>query len=141
MGFISLPLCINIVRQFGVFRFQALLLFICQCFPPAHILCVIISINIWSFPVLVVYCPALPPPENGFFVQNVCNNHFDAACGIRCLPDFDLQGTSIRLCQANGTWSGTTTSCKGEVQFLWSFLQIASNLLTNRVTDVYFLYM
>ncbi|KAI3375735.1 hypothetical protein L3Q82_004034 [Scortum barcoo] len=60
----------------------------------------------------VVYCSALSPPENGFFVQNVCNNHFDAACGIRCKPDFDLQGTSIRLCQADGTWSGTPASCR-----------------------------
>lgn len=62
----------------------------------------------------VVYCPALSPPENGFFVQNVCNNHFEAACGVRCKPDFDLQGTSIRLCQADGTWSGTPASCIGE---------------------------
>ncbi|XP_008281602.1 sushi, von Willebrand factor type A, EGF and pentraxin domain-containing protein 1 [Stegastes partitus] len=60
----------------------------------------------------VVYCPALSPPENGFFIQNVCNNHFDAACGVRCQPGFDPQGTSIRLCQADGTWSGTPASCK-----------------------------
>uniref|UniRef100_A0A8C4GKW0 Sushi, von Willebrand factor type A, EGF and pentraxin domain-containing protein 1 n=1 Tax=Dicentrarchus labrax TaxID=13489 RepID=A0A8C4GKW0_DICLA len=60
----------------------------------------------------VVYCPALSPPENGFFIQNVCNNHFEAACGVRCQPDFDLQGTSIRLCQADGTWSGTPASCR-----------------------------
>ncbi|XP_074480016.1 sushi, von Willebrand factor type A, EGF and pentraxin domain-containing protein 1 isoform X1 [Sebastes fasciatus] len=60
----------------------------------------------------VVYCPPLTPPENGFFVQNVCNNHFDAACGVRCEPDFDLQGTSIRLCQADGVWSGTPASCR-----------------------------
>uniref|UniRef100_A0A3Q3JW62 Sushi, von Willebrand factor type A, EGF and pentraxin domain-containing protein 1 n=1 Tax=Monopterus albus TaxID=43700 RepID=A0A3Q3JW62_MONAL len=60
----------------------------------------------------VIYCPALSPPENGFFVQNVCNNHFDAACGVRCQPGFDLQGTSIRLCQADGTWSGMPASCR-----------------------------
>ncbi|XP_061566532.1 sushi, von Willebrand factor type A, EGF and pentraxin domain-containing protein 1 isoform X1 [Cololabis saira] len=60
----------------------------------------------------VVYCPVISPPENGFFVQNVCNNHFDAACGVRCQPGFELQGTSIRLCQANGTWSGTPATCR-----------------------------
>ncbi|XP_068164048.1 sushi, von Willebrand factor type A, EGF and pentraxin domain-containing protein 1 isoform X1 [Antennarius striatus] len=60
----------------------------------------------------VVYCPPLSPPENGFFVQNVCNNHFDAACGVRCHPDFEVHGTSIRLCQADGTWSGTPPSCR-----------------------------
>nr|XP_015802266.2 sushi, von Willebrand factor type A, EGF and pentraxin domain-containing protein 1 isoform X3 [Nothobranchius furzeri] len=60
----------------------------------------------------VVYCPVLSPPENGFFVQNVCNNHFDAACGLRCQPGFELYGTSIRLCQADATWSGTPASCR-----------------------------
>ncbi|XP_069375236.1 sushi, von Willebrand factor type A, EGF and pentraxin domain-containing protein 1 isoform X3 [Paralichthys olivaceus] len=60
----------------------------------------------------VVYCPALSPPENGFFIHNVCNNHFEAACGVRCQPDFDLQGTNIRLCQADGTWSGTPATCR-----------------------------
>lgn len=73
-----------------------------------------ITAVLFSAFVSVVYCPALPPPENGFFIQNVCNNHFEAACGVRCLPEFDLQGTSIRLCQADGTWSGTPASCTGE---------------------------
>ncbi|MED6257636.1 Sushi, von Willebrand factor type A, EGF and pentraxin domain-containing protein 1, partial [Ataeniobius toweri] len=60
----------------------------------------------------VVYCPAQTPPENGFFVQNVCNNHFEAACGVRCQPGFELHGTGIRLCQADGSWSGTPASCR-----------------------------
>ncbi|XP_008426204.1 sushi, von Willebrand factor type A, EGF and pentraxin domain-containing protein 1 isoform X1 [Poecilia reticulata] len=59
----------------------------------------------------VVHCPALTPPENGLFVQDVCNNHFEAACGVRCQPGFELHGTGIRLCQADGTWSGTPASC------------------------------
>lgn len=58
-----------------------------------------------------VYCPPLYPPENGFFIQNVCNNNYDAACGVRCQQGYDLQGTGIRLCQADGTWSGTPASC------------------------------
>ncbi|XP_034471250.1 sushi, von Willebrand factor type A, EGF and pentraxin domain-containing protein 1 isoform X4 [Hippoglossus hippoglossus] len=60
----------------------------------------------------VVYCPALSPPENGFFIHNVCNNHFEAACGVRCQTDFDLQGTNIRLCQEDGTWSGSPATCR-----------------------------
>uniref|UniRef100_A0A667ZKN9 Sushi, von Willebrand factor type A, EGF and pentraxin domain-containing protein 1 n=1 Tax=Myripristis murdjan TaxID=586833 RepID=A0A667ZKN9_9TELE len=60
----------------------------------------------------VVYCQELSPPENGFFIQNVCNNRYDAACGVRCQAGFDLQGTGIRLCQADGTWSGTPASCR-----------------------------
>uniref|UniRef100_A0A3Q2PYT7 Sushi, von Willebrand factor type A, EGF and pentraxin domain containing 1 n=1 Tax=Fundulus heteroclitus TaxID=8078 RepID=A0A3Q2PYT7_FUNHE len=60
----------------------------------------------------VIYCPALTPPENGVFVQNVCNNHFEAACGVRCQPGFELHGTGIRLCQADGSWSGTPATCR-----------------------------
>ncbi|KAG7461968.1 hypothetical protein MATL_G00196770 [Megalops atlanticus] len=60
----------------------------------------------------VVHCPEIHPPENGFFIQNVCNNHFNAACGVRCKPGFDLQGSSIRLCQPNGEWSGSEPSCR-----------------------------
>ncbi|XP_072848120.2 sushi, von Willebrand factor type A, EGF and pentraxin domain-containing protein 1 isoform X1 [Pogona vitticeps] len=60
----------------------------------------------------VVHCPELHPPENGYFIQNVCNNYFNAACGIRCKTGFDLVGSSIRLCQPNGLWSGSETTCR-----------------------------
>uniref|UniRef100_A0A673WK27 Sushi, von Willebrand factor type A, EGF and pentraxin domain-containing protein 1 n=1 Tax=Salmo trutta TaxID=8032 RepID=A0A673WK27_SALTR len=60
----------------------------------------------------VVYCPELSPPENGFFIQKVCNNQFNAACGVRCQPGYDLQGSGIRLCQPDGTWSGSPPSCR-----------------------------
>ncbi|KAF6127568.1 sushi, von Willebrand factor type A, EGF and pentraxin domain containing 1 [Phyllostomus discolor] len=60
----------------------------------------------------VVHCPALKPPENGYFIQNTCRNHFNAACGVRCHPGFDLVGSSIFLCQPNGLWSGSESSCK-----------------------------
>uniref|UniRef100_A0A8C2AYQ9 Sushi, von Willebrand factor type A, EGF and pentraxin domain-containing protein 1 n=1 Tax=Cyprinus carpio TaxID=7962 RepID=A0A8C2AYQ9_CYPCA len=59
-----------------------------------------------------VVCPVLSPPENGFFIQNVCNNQFNSACGVRCLTGFDLQGDGIRLCQPDGTWSGVQPSCR-----------------------------
>ncbi|XP_041117630.1 sushi, von Willebrand factor type A, EGF and pentraxin domain-containing protein 1 isoform X2 [Polyodon spathula] len=60
----------------------------------------------------VVHCPEIHPPENGFFIQNVCNNHFNAACGIRCKLGFDLVGSSIRLCQPSGEWSGSEPACR-----------------------------
>uniref|UniRef100_A0AAY4CTR2 Sushi, von Willebrand factor type A, EGF and pentraxin domain-containing protein 1 n=1 Tax=Denticeps clupeoides TaxID=299321 RepID=A0AAY4CTR2_9TELE len=60
----------------------------------------------------VVHCLQLAPPENGFFIQGVCNHQYNAACGVRCRVGFDLHGSSIRLCQADGTWSGTEASCR-----------------------------
>uniref|UniRef100_UPI00398EE43F sushi, von Willebrand factor type A, EGF and pentraxin domain-containing protein 1 n=1 Tax=Pristiophorus japonicus TaxID=55135 RepID=UPI00398EE43F len=60
----------------------------------------------------VVQCPELQPPQNGYFIQNSCNNHYNSACGIRCKLGFDLVGSSIRLCQSNGLWSGLDPSCR-----------------------------
>ncbi|KAM6949553.1 LOW QUALITY PROTEIN: sushi, von Willebrand factor type A, EGF and pentraxin domain-containing protein 1 [Aplochiton taeniatus] len=60
----------------------------------------------------VVSCPVLSPPENSYFIQNTCNNHYESACGVKCQPGFDLQGDGIRLCQSDGTWSGTQPSCR-----------------------------
>ncbi|XP_052500473.1 sushi, von Willebrand factor type A, EGF and pentraxin domain-containing protein 1 [Budorcas taxicolor] len=60
----------------------------------------------------VVHCPALKPPENGYFIRNTCNNHFNAACGVRCHPGFDLVGSSIFLCLPSGLWSGSESSCR-----------------------------
>lgn len=60
---------------------------------------------------LEMECPELKPPENGYFVKGVCNNAFNAACGIRCNPGYTLVGSSIRLCIENGQWSGEQPSC------------------------------
>ncbi|XP_050712143.1 sushi, von Willebrand factor type A, EGF and pentraxin domain-containing protein 1-like isoform X3 [Eriocheir sinensis] len=56
-------------------------------------------------------CPHLTPPENGYFVRNTCSNVVNAACGIRCNPGYTLQGSSIRLCGEDGTWSGGDAQC------------------------------
>ena len=61
------------------------------------------------FPVLK--CPTLDPPKNGYFVNDKCKSVFNAACGLRCKPGYDLQGSGLRICREDGTWSGTDTSC------------------------------
>ena len=57
-------------------------------------------------------CPKLVPPRNGYFVKHVCNSVFNGACGIRCNGGYKLNGSSIRLCQENGTWSGDEAQCQ-----------------------------
>ena len=47
-------------------------------------------------------------------LQDKCSNVFNAACGIRCHPGYRMVGSSVRLCQENGQWSGTDTKCVGE---------------------------
>lgn len=61
----------------------------------------------------ILQCPLLQPPENGYFVKhpNGCSNVLNAACGARCKSGYQLTGSSIRLCQEDGMWSGNEAKC------------------------------
>ncbi|XP_071491017.1 LOW QUALITY PROTEIN: sushi, von Willebrand factor type A, EGF and pentraxin domain-containing protein 1-like [Diadema antillarum] len=58
----------------------------------------------------VIQCPVLTRPENGEFVE--CSNVFHGACAVRCHRGYELTGSSIRLCFANGSWSGEEFRCR-----------------------------
>ncbi|KAB0799990.1 hypothetical protein PPYR_07870 [Photinus pyralis] len=60
-----------------------------------------------------IKCPKLSPPEHGYFVRKKdCGNVLNNACGVRCEVGYTLIGSSIRLCQLSGTWSGDPPSCQ-----------------------------
>lgn len=61
----------------------------------------------------ILRCPMLRPPENGYFVKHPfgCDRVLNTACGARCKSGYQLIGSSIRLCQDNGTWSGIQAKC------------------------------
>lgn len=59
----------------------------------------------------VFRCPKLSPPKHGYFVNNKCHNVFNAACGLRCDPGYELRGSSLRMCRDDGTWSGSDAIC------------------------------
>jgi len=62
----------------------------------------------------VVTCPLPIPPKNGYFVKEKCSNVLNAACGVRCNIGFELMGSSVRICQKNGTWTGNQPICKAK---------------------------
>lgn len=63
---------------------------------------------------LELTCPKLNSPEHGYFVKKKgCVSIINSACGIRCEVGYILNGTSIRLCQPNATWSGIDPVCEG----------------------------
>lgn len=60
-----------------------------------------------------ITCSELKAPENGYFIKSPtgCSQVLNAACGARCKSGYQLTGSSIRLCQENGTWSGAQAEC------------------------------
>ncbi|CAB3367991.1 Hypothetical predicted protein [Cloeon dipterum] len=56
-------------------------------------------------------CPEMLAPKFGSFVRD-CPRVFNAACGVSCKTGHQLVGSSIRLCQSNGTWSGRPAQCR-----------------------------
>lgn len=68
----------------------------------------------FSCPTVVITCPRLTAPVKGFFVKKSCGNVLNAACGVRCRVGYQLIGSSIRLCQDDGTWSGQEAKCIGK---------------------------
>lgn len=69
----------------------------------------------------------MTPPKNGKFLKRsgcAKNIHINATCQIKCRVGFELQGSKIRHCRPDGSWSGKETFCQGILLFL-SFVQIS----------------
>lgn len=64
---------------------------------------------------LAVDCGTLSAPLNGSVQGSVTT--FPNVLQLGCDRGFTLEGSNVRKCQANATWSGRTTFCKG-VEFV-----------------------
>ena len=62
--------------------------------------------------VLVPGCIDLPAPTNGF-VSGTGTNTGDTRT-FTCGSSYQLVGSALRACQADGTWDGTDVQCVGK---------------------------
>lgn len=63
---------------------------------------------------LAVDCGPLSVPMNGSSSGN--STLFPNNIQFKCDPGFILNGSAIRTCQPNGTWSGFQTVCSGRYE-------------------------
>ena len=59
-------------------------------------------------------CGTLAVPLNGSI--DVRETTFPNEATFSCDEGFILNGSTVRRCQADATWSGTETSCQGETE-------------------------
>ena len=65
-----------------------------------------------TFPLLFpVTCPVLLDPVGGT-VMSVRGAVEGTIANYSCGADFELVGSATRICQANGTWSGSDPTCQ-----------------------------
>lgn len=62
----------------------------------------------------------LPPPFPEHSRRHGCgggplNNYYGDKCSFYCTPGYRrVNGSTERICQANGTWSGEEIKCEGK---------------------------
>lgn len=66
-----------------------------------------------------VNCGELYLPQNGTMIGGE-KTTYPSIVHFSCDEGFILNGSTLRKCQTNGTWSGNTTKCRGAVILLVS---------------------
>lgn len=76
---------------------------------------VLIRIMPLHFPLTAKDCGALAVPLNGSIT--IRETTFPNEASFSCDEGFLLNGSTVRRCQADGSWSGIATSCEGKIAF------------------------
>jgi len=75
---------------------------------------VLFTLTISLYSLLAVDCGPLSDPINGSSYGD--STVFPNSVLFKCDAGFNLNGSSARMCQANGTWSGLAAACVGRLQ-------------------------
>ena len=105
---------INLTANSTVYRSQAIF----KCNPgfelsgPSTLTCTHTGNWSDSYPICKrVSCPYLDVPTDG--QRNGTGNLYEDNVSFTCNIGFKVGGSKTRTCLANGTWSGTNTTCQG----------------------------
>ena len=63
---------------------------------------------------MLVTCPSPTRPTNGMISCSLGANNIPNAgenCTVTCNTGYDLNGSGIRTCQNDGSWSGSEATC------------------------------
>ena len=66
---------------------------------------------------LLVSCPQLTDPNNGVINCSVGDDgvpSYEDTCSYTCNTDYQLNGSDVRTCQSDGSWSGIDATCSGK---------------------------
>lgn len=59
-------------------------------------------------------CGTLHAPTNGV-ITCTSGNDYNSLCRFMCVEGYDMKGSSSRVCQKDGTYSGIQPSCKRKI--------------------------
>jgi len=85
---------------------------------------------------VVIDCGPLSDPINGT-VEFTISTILGSQAFYRCMEGFLLNGNGVRMCQENGTWTGSDPTCERELQHV---VTLPTNFLNALIyTQPYFL--
>ena len=64
---------------------------------------------------IVVVCPSLTDPNNGLMTCSLGDDgvpSYKDTCTFICKVGYLLSGSDTRTCQSDGSWSGSTSTCR-----------------------------
>ena len=85
-----------------------------QCVQEVWFSCYELIVNCNAIRTCLVPCPMLNYTENANSHCSLRNNTipvYEDSCNFTCKTGFELSGSESRICQSDGSWSGTMTVC------------------------------
>ena len=71
------------------------------------------------FCIFLAACPSHTEPNNGAIACSLGDDgvpSYEDTCSFTCNTGYELTGSETRICQSDGSWSGSETLCRRSEQ-------------------------